>query len=282
MAVGGLTLIAAGKMLTFLCNGLFTKWTAETFSQKISTGEGLYISVLSAIGNFFGPLLGGASIRAVYLKKYHNLSYSNFTSTLMGYYIISFVASSLLALASLSILPKTRQSWTLIFVFILWLILLLSLLFIRLPKKERLTFFDKNKASRFILKVVYEVEEGWQVILKDRGLLLKLVTLATLSLFATLFVVTVEFTILGIGLNFAAVGLYSALVSLSLLVSITPGAIGIREAILILLSSTIGVTNNEIVQIAIIDRGVHFLLLAALFVLVRVPQIKRLLIGRKG
>src|SRR5579863_8266517 len=84
VAIWSLVLVAFGKMLTVVANGLFTQWTAEAFTDKFRFGESVYVTILSAVGNFFGPLLGGTSIRAVYLKKYHDLSYSKFTATLMG------------------------------------------------------------------------------------------------------------------------------------------------------------------------------------------------------
>src|SRR5436190_14127014 len=101
VSIYALIAVGVGKMLVNLVNGVFTKWTVEVFTQKLKLAEGIYITILSAIGNYFGPLLGGASIRAVHFKKAHNLSYSNFTSTIAGYYLIIFIANSVLAIVSL-------------------------------------------------------------------------------------------------------------------------------------------------------------------------------------
>lgn len=282
VAPAALLLIAAGKLLTFLSNGLFTKWTAEAFTRKFTLGEGAYISVLSAVGNFFGPLLGGTSIRAVYLKKNYDLSYSKFTSTLMGYYLILFTANSLLALVSLFLLPRTDQTVALMLFFGVWLLVLAGFTVNKLPKREKLAFLEKTKPGRFIVKVLYEIEDGWQALVRDRKLMLRLGLVTMLSLSATLLIVFVEFSALSIAINLPAIGLYTSLVTLSLLLSLTPGAIGIREAILLIVASTIGITSHQIIQIAIIDRGVHFLLLLILFVLIRTPAVRDRMTPKKA
>ncbi len=277
VALWSLVLVAAGKLLVFVSNGLFTQWTAEVFTKKFSFVHGVYITVLSAVGNFFGPLLGGASIRAVYLKKYHNLPYSKFTATLMGYYMMLFMANAALAIISLILLPKTHQTSLLLIFFSMWLLALIALMFIKLPKREKFanSGIVSSKLGSSIIKILYDVEEGWQLLIRNKQLLIKMTGLALLSLSATLFISFIEFQALHISYNFAALGLYTSLVAVSLLVSITPGAIGIRESMLILVSTTLGITNAEIIQVAVIDRGVHFLLLAVLFLLTRNSSFRR-------
>lgn len=278
----GLFLVALGKMLIFFSNGLFTKWSVEAFTKRLSVGDGVYIGILSAIGNFFGPLLGGTSIRAVYLKKYHKLSYSKFTSTLMWYYLILFLFVSVVAILSLLMLDKTSQTNALLLFFSVWIAVLLALSALRLPSGGKLQFFERHKAGRFFIKVMKEIEDGWQVILSDKDLILKLFLVSVLSFAGSYFASYVEFHILNIPTSFAALGLYTTLVTASLLLSLTPGAIGIREAMLLVVSTTIGISGGQIIQIAIIDRGVHFILLFALFILTRNSKLKRSLTSKEG
>ncbi|HEX5797332.1 MAG TPA: lysylphosphatidylglycerol synthase transmembrane domain-containing protein [Candidatus Saccharimonadales bacterium] len=282
VSLAGLVLVAAAKLLVFFSNGLFTKWSAEAFTKRLSLGDGIYVGILSAIGNFFGPLLGGTSIRAVYLKKYHNLSYSKFTSTLMWYYLILFIFVSLVAIVSLLLLDETNQTGALLTFFTAWLVVLVGLTFVRLPSDKKLELFEKNKAGRFVVKVLKEIEDGWNIILQDKRLLLKLLFVSVLSFAGSFLAAYVEFSILNIETSLPALGLYTTLVTASLLLSLTPGAIGIREAMLLIVSTTIGISGAQIVQIAIIDRGVHFILLFALFILTRNSKLKKSLTTKEG
>ena len=270
-----LILVALGRMTLYVSNGLFTKWSTEALSHKMSTGEGLYISILSAIGNFFGPLLGGTSIRAVYLKKVHGLSYSKFTASLMAYYIVLFTANCSLAIASILLLETTSQTAPLLLFFGAALCALLVLLFIRLPSWGRLNRYATRKVIRRVLDILLDIEQGWRLIQDNKKLLVRLLLLALLGFAANCFMAYVAFRAVGVAIAWPALGLYAVLVTVSVLLSFTPGAIGIRETLLILISVTLGVTNQEILQVAVIDRGVNFFLLFLLFLVTRSRRAKR-------
>lgn len=278
-ALGGigvifLVLIGFGKIGQFSVNGLFTTWTVEAFTKKIKWAEGIYIAILSAIGNYFGPLLGGTSIRAIHLKKTHNLSYSNFTSTLMGYYLILFLANSSLALISLLFIEKNSQTNFLMIFFGGIFVFLCTIAFIRLPEKTKLKRLQNNKLGKRFVDTIYEIETGWDVLLKNKRLLIKLGFLAILSLLVAFFVTVVEFRAFDISVGLAELWLYTAIVAMTILISLTPGAIGIREAILLVLSSSVGITGDQVIQIAVVDRGVTFIVLLILFAMIRVPKVR--------
>lgn len=281
VSVASLVLVGFGRLLIYVGNGFFIKWTTEAFTGKLSTGEGLYVGMLSAIGNFFGPLLGGASIRAVYLKKIHNLSYSKFTSTLMGYYLILFTVNCAFAIAGLLLIAKTQQTNALLAFFSIWLAVLILLMFARLPKRTRFKKMESRKLGKRIVNILFEIEEGWRILLKKSNLFIKLAGLAALSFSAHYLISYVEFRAIGADISLAALGLYAAILAISLLVSFTPGAIGIREAMLLVVAGTLGVTNEQILQVAIIDRGVNFLLLFLLFLLTRSKRVKKTLTSRE-
>lgn len=282
VALWTLLLVVAGKLLLFLSNGLFVIWTAEAFTKKMNFGQGVFVTILSAVGNFFGSVVGGIGVRALYLKKYHGLPYSKFTSTLIGYYLLMFMFNSLLAVGSLLLLARTQQTGYLLAFFAVWFAVFFGLAFVRLPARQKLAFLTKNKVGRLIYKALYDIEEGWRVLLSNKRLLAKMAGLSLMSLVAIYFTSLVEFYALGIDVSWAALGLYTALVQVAMLLSITPGAIGIREAILVIIATTMGITGQEIIQVAIIDRGVHFLLLGVLFLLIRNSKIKRSLVDSQS
>ncbi len=275
VSIATIILVAVGKMAMNVVTGLFTQWTAEVFTRKFTFGESIYITILSSIGNFFGPLLGGTSIRAVYFKKVHKLPYSKFTSTLLGYYLLLFTVNCSLAIVSVLLLKHTRQTKTLLLFFGLWLLVLIVLMFLRLPKRERLARFEKGRFGRFVVKTLYEVESGWHLIFSRKKLLTKLIGLAFLSFFVTFATSWVEFNAVHVSISVPALGLYTAFVVVSMLVSLTPAAIGIRESMLFIISSTLGVSNAAILQVAVIDRGVNFLLLFVLFLATRNKRAKK-------
>jgi uncharacterized protein (TIRG00374 family) len=267
VSLGILVLIGLTKMVTNIVNGLFMQWSVEVFTKRMRLSEGVYIAVMSAIGNFFGPLLGGATIRAVYLKKVHNLSYSFFTSTLAGYYVILFAANSLLAILSLLFLRNNAHSKGLFIFFAAWLAVMIILMFMRLPKREVISRYERNRVTKFIATAVYDMESGWRRLIRNRKLVPKLFFLACCGFAITFITGYLEFRAIDASISLAGLGLFTAVSTSSMLVSLTPGAIGIRESLLLLTSSAMGVTSDQILQVAVIDRAVSFAVLGVLYLL---------------
>jgi uncharacterized protein (TIRG00374 family) len=267
VSLGILILIGLTKMSLHVVNGLFMQWSVEVFTKRMKLTEGVYVAVLSAIGNFFGPLLGGATIRAVYLKKVHNLSYSFFTSTLAGYYVILFAANSLLAILSLLFLRDNEHTTGLFIFFAAWLAVMIVLMFLRLPKREAISKYERSRVTKFIATAVYDMELGWRRLIKNRKLVPKLFFLACCGFAITFITGYLEFGAIGATISLAGLGLFTAVSTSSMLVSLTPGAIGIRESLLLLTSSAMGVTSDQILQVAVIDRAVSFAVLGILYLL---------------
>lgn len=281
VSMASLLLVAIGKLGMHAIIAMFTKWTAEVFTKKLSIKEASYIGIWAAIGNFFGPLLGGAGVRAVYLKKKYNLSYGKFTSMLLGYYLIIFTLNFAIALWAVLVLPSSDQQTVLITVFAAGLVALISLYFIRLPLRSN-TIVKRLESSQLgakFVSTIYGIEEGLHAIIRSRGLLPKLMFLALMNFLTIYFLAAVQFSAIGIDIENGALALYAVFVNISLLLSFTPGAIGIRESLLILIGTTLAVGTEEILQVAIIDRGVNFILLLLLFLAVRNKKVKLFLAG---
>jgi len=270
-----LVFVGIGRMLIFFSNGMFVKWTAEAFTRRLSVGEGIYVGFLSALGNFFGPLLGGTGIRAVYLRRIHNLPYTKFTSTLMIYYVIFFMVNFTLALGGLMTLNLQETPYFLIGLLTVGILALLSSVFIRLPRRMQSDNPEGSTIVRKVVRYIVDIESGWRLMLTMPPLLVRLVALAALSVVAQLLIAYVAFESIGADISWGSLAVYVSIVAVSLLVAFTPGAVGIREAMLLLVSETLGVTDSEIIQVAVIDRGVTFVLLLLLFLLTRHSRLRR-------
>lgn len=275
-----LLLVGVGRLLVSFSNGVFIKWTTDAFSRRMSTGEGLYVEVLSAVGNFFGPLLAGAGIRAVYLKRFHSLSYTKFTSTLMVYYVILYVITFALAVVGLWTVDLERTPYILVALFSGGLLFLIGSVFIRLPQRVRTEHPRRSKVNRRLLRYLIDIEDGWRRLLAMPQLLIRLFGLAALSVGAQFLIASASFNAIGVDISWASLAVYVSIVTISLLVAVTPGAIGIREAMLLLVSQVLGVTGSEIIQVAVIDRGVTFTLLLALFMVTRSSKLRLKLTSR--
>lgn len=262
---GYVILIFLTQLGMIFSNGLFVKIIIEPFKKFIKVKEAFYVSILSTVGNFFAPVGAGFGFRAVYLKKKHGLSYSNYFSTLSGNYIIVFLVTSIFGLVGLLLLRQEFSYQAFIITAIFSAMLAGSIILMILKPGQIPSIKNDNGMLKKIVKVVTDIVKGWTYVAAHKRLLIKLILLTTANLFlavASLFFIT---NALNIEVTFPALLLLSVLGSLSLFINITPGNLGVKEAVFIFSSTMLGLTVNEIILIALIDRGVMFLTLGILW-----------------
>lgn len=252
--------------IVFYLNGVFIKVILKTFKKKISLIESFYVSVISSLGNYFLPMRGGAVIRSVYLKKNFEFPYEYFVSTLYGYYIIVFLVNAFVGLISLVVI-SIKYGVTSIPLYLFFgglFVAMLVLSFVKFPVKK--IKGSKNKVLDKVLSVIKNILEGWNMIVENKRLLISLIVITLVALVAGIALFYFEFRALSIDASIMNVILYNCLSGVSLLVSITPGSLGIREGVFSITSDILGISNEQIMQLALLDRGVSVIVLVVLFV----------------
>jgi uncharacterized protein (TIRG00374 family) len=244
-------------------NGVFIKVILKSFEKTISVLESFYISVISMVGNYFLPARGGAVIRSVYLKKNYNFPYSHFISTLYGYYILVFLINSFLALIALGA-NHFLNGIVSIPLYIFFGALFILMLILSLAKFPTKTKEIENRVIRKIALFIKNIFNGWNMIANNKKLLFYLLLLSLGNYVFSLLLFWAEFQIVGLETNILNLIMYTCLSGVSLLISITPGSLGIREAVFLISSKSIGLGQEEILQLAVVDRGSLVILLSIL------------------
>jgi uncharacterized membrane protein YbhN (UPF0104 family) len=209
---------------------------------------------------------GGAVIRSVYLKKTYQFSYTYFVSTLYGNYIIIFGVNALFALISLLMIWIFYNTvpFVLFGFFGLLLFSMIALVFVKIKfNLEKIKIF---KLARKFLNILNNILEGWEIIAKDKKLLMNLVMITVGNFILMTITFAIQFSTLDIQSNLLTILLYNCLSGVSLLISLTPGALGVREGIFFLNSNVLEITNEQIMQLALLDRGITILTLFFWFV----------------
>lgn len=261
-----LCIIASIVIISIVSNGIFTKFVMESFKKPIDTRESTYVSLIASVGNFFAPAGSGFGIRAVYLKKKHGLAYSDYMTLLSGNYVIVFLVVSLLGMVSLGFIHvgysvAERLLWLM---FVGLFVLSVALLIIRVPRKLQ-NLKPKNQYVASLYEIIVRVSVGWSEITRNRVLMIKLVCLV---LFNTLMGMASTFLIiksLHLHVGLPSLALFSALSSLAMFINITPGNLGIKEALYVFSSGALGLTTDQIISVALIDRIVLFVVLLVLW-----------------
>ncbi len=254
----------------FLVEGLFIKITLDIFDKHITLKEAYYLSTISRIGNYLLPLRAGAIFRATYLKKNYQFEYSKFLSTLYAYYILLFIINAFLALLAFLIKYLDTQQYypipTLFFI-----LLFLGTLFVILFRKTfNIGNFKVPKIVEKVVNILNKFITSWDMIVKRKRVFLSLLLITFGNISINALIHTVEFISLGIKINILDVLLYTCLSGVSLLISITPGSLGLREAVFLITSESIGLNEQQIMQLALLDRGILFILLIVLLIAITV------------
>lgn len=248
-------------------NGLFMKWSITLFDKNITFKESIKVSLISTVGNFFAPAGSGLGFRAVYLKKQHNLTYSDYISVVFCNYILSFFVTSLLGLVAIFSLRNldSFSSKTLLIAFATLFTASFLGFFVRV--KKSFVASRKNPIVKKIAEILMSITNGWQMILSNRRTvvgLLGLMVLNTLLLVLSAFILTQS---INAQLPIAGVILFGVIGSLSLFINITPGNLGIKEAAIIIFSTTIGLSTSQVLSVAIIERATLFIVMLMLWLL---------------
>ena len=141
---------------------------------------------------------------------------------------------------------------------------MLALMFVRIPLKKK----SKGKIVTKIIGFFDRFSKAWDTIVKNKKLLKQLFFVTLVNILFNTVIIYIEFIALGLDVDILNLVLYSSLSGVSLLVSLTPGSLGIREAVFLISSASIGLVQEQIMQLAIIDRGIMFLLLIIMIILV--------------
>lgn len=254
------------NMLSITINGIFMKLSISLFGKSIRFGESIRVSLISTAGNFFAPAGSGLGFRAVYLKKRHGLSYSDYLSIIFCNYVIVFFISSLLGLISLYLLRERASPSFVVLALFFFALLAASVgaFFIRFKTSDQVVAY-KIKWVKRLLEIRIRVSLGWSLILADKRKAIGLVALVIINTILMILGTYFIMSALGLKLTPASLLLFSILGSLSVFINITPGNLGVKEAVYITFSSIIGLTTPQILAVALVDRAVMFIVLFLLW-----------------
>jgi len=252
VSIDDIVMLAVLYFFTLVFNGLYTKSILHSFHVNLKPQEWFGISVITTMGNFIMPFRGGAGIRAIYLKAYHHFPISYFLSTLASVYVFYLLIYSALGIASMLCLFSFHGSAKSIILLILSFICLLSVGFIACTPQI-------SKNVKFPLNKVAEVINGWHRVRKHKPLVAKLAfTTLILAIFGAIRIY-IGFNAIGVNISIASAILITSMLELSSLINLTPGSLGIHEAITICLGSILYYTTADALLLQAILRGIFML-----------------------
>lgn len=258
--------VLLGEIGIQIANALTLKANMAPIKKDLGFSEIFKLTTVSSFVNFFTPVVGGASLKALYFKNRHKIPFATFVSVIYGNYLIFFLTSFTIGIVGMLLKPSTfhQHVGQIVAVFFVGGILG-SLAFIlgghfivrligKMPSDARWFNGLKNK-----LQVM---EEGWLVIRRSKKSMLLMGLWSTVATLCGGLAYWAAMRSLHIHPTLSTVFIYASLGVVGLLFNVTPGSIGVREAVYAAIFSITSITPRQVVAFALVDRPVQLLVIS--------------------
>jgi uncharacterized membrane protein YbhN (UPF0104 family) len=241
-------LVFIGQSIIFFSNILILVLFVKLIRGKIAFLDATRITAYSSLINFFGFLQGGLGFRGIYLKKYFGMTLKRYFALTSVQYLMLFGIAGLFVITGLGLTTGDSQ--------------VMAFLLIGVLVASAIVAFLYMTKSQFFMQRIQQLR-GISIAFQARPLMsLGLIVLFQLG--GSLLAYSSELSAVGAHISFGGLLIYTGVSQFSIVVALTPGAIGIREGLLLIAQNQMNLSTQDIVLAATIDRVIYFIILALL------------------
>ena len=232
----------------FVINGLLIRSYCLFFGKSLEPVEWFGLSIVQTMGNYV-PLRGGAVAQMAYVKLRHGLPFNKLVAGFGATVVLNFLVGGILGSLATGIVAWQYAyiTWKLFGIFVAVGVVAVVLLTV----------------PRFALRVhigplrwLYSVLESWWTIRSDSALVGRLMLLSTSGIMLYGLRLYTAYHALGYQVPIAYCLIIAPLASMSMVFSILPAGLGVREAVVGLASDLLGLSLSSGVYAAALDRVV--------------------------
>ncbi len=247
ISIPNLLLISLLAIITFVGNGIKNVLLLIPFKVRLKFTEWFGLSVINSFWNYL-PFQGGLVAKGLYLKRQHNFAYTEYASTVSASYLITFFTFGLVGCIGLALAFFANHAFALMPVLIYGLLVISPLIGVLIIYRGASWNVKFPRLARFFT--------GARIIFKDKKTVAKLILLDVGML--ALFVVRLAacFWATGLHVDFYFILLVTPIALLSIFVTITPGGLVVREALIGLFAFWYSLNVSDIVVASLLDRAV--------------------------
>lgn len=231
------------------------------------------LSIINNMYNYLIPIKGGIAIRGLFLKKLFKLNYINYFALTAGNYLIVIFISAFISLISAFFLYKNEYiSFELIIIIISIFVFILLILIIINRVNINSIIGNKNKIKNTFNKFVL----GIQLFKKSKRKFFTIFIIQFLFVLIMSIKLYYIYYIIEQDINFMNIIFVQSVVIFSRILSITPGNIGIKEGIIGFSANIMGITPEDAILGAILDRIITMFVIFSLGLLYNYFFFKRI------
>lgn len=220
-------------------NGLITRACVSCFNIDLSLREWLGLAIITSMGNYLAPFRGGMAGKAVYLKKKHGFSYSEFLATVAASLMIIMLEGSLGGVLAVIII-YVNSGVLHIYLGLPLLAAALAILFLLTDNGLEDRLLRLSSEHKWVTGLKNGIS-GWRALKKNKGVIKKIAALGLVNYFLITAQIFFSAQALSLEINFLSAWFMAVFAGFTLLLSLTPANIGINEAVI---GSIAGITGT--------------------------------------
>ncbi len=249
------------------CVGAVLELAIEPHGVKLSKNEIFGLSALTRFANHISPSYLGAAIRATYLKKNYDVSYAKFTSSFALSNVLQFLISGLLVLTIFFLYIQSFANFQPILVIIFALFAFFTALYMPVGNIASLIAGKSAKLRGKKAKVLERLSEAvtqYDKVRSHPGILVRTLWWMLTLLFVSSITLWLLYRVLGFDVDLVATLFITSIAGWTIIFSITPAGIGIREGLMVFAANLAGVSIPATLTAAILLRVLTFLTISTL------------------
>ena len=211
--------------------GLINYLLYRELGASVAVNEGIGLAIVNTVSNQL-PFAGGLIAKALYLKKRHQLAYSRYLSATVALYICFMSSNGLVGLGGLAYQRLVGDPAPLLLT-LGFLGMAATILVLWIPIDAR---FLPGRWAKQVARLI----EGWRLLKENHRLVAGAVGLQTALTVLAAARLWIAFHALSQNVTLNHCLLFSSASILTRLVSISPGGLGVREAIIASVASVLG------------------------------------------
>jgi len=244
VSVSALVILFFLRLTLILCYGVQVKILTDHYNLDLGFPQWFGLSRLTNFTNLLLPLGGGTSVKAVYLKKFHNLRYSSFIASnaigsMIKILVISLFSSILLFFlggrSGMLLLTITGAVFT-----------------------GTLTFlFLAHRIQRYLprsLGYLKTIIEEWMLIRKDHKTIMKLILLNCFIFIIFSLEIYTAYRVFSIKVSPVPSGVIASFTMFSGVLHLVPAGLGVTEAVFLAISTVCSLGINAGLHAALLRR----------------------------
>lgn len=243
------------SILIMLIIGLQFKYLLLIFGRNLPIREWLGLTAVNTMCNYYLPARGGLIVRGAYLKRQYNFPLSRYTSLVMVSQLLMLGVAATLGIIFLINSKDIFSENILPLLGLFGSVLIITLLIYQMMPILAIQSARFDKLKPFLQQFM-EGLESWR---QARFATIYFSLLMVILIFLSGLRLYVCFKALGGPVYFGQIMIIQTIISLSFVISITPGNLGVKEGLTAFSANLLGISPTTALLASLIDRAAAML-----------------------